>query len=157
MTLIQNNLEVNLLTNKITSIASLETYQPAMNQRPLARSMIANLFARMAEASPFETIGPAADSQVFRSSPETQSVHPSLSLNMRMALVAETTRAVVAIGGHQNPPLRHVVGVDAVMSVKESLKIVSEELEELIEISYSVDIEHDGGGVMESQNGEKEQ
>lgn len=54
-------------------------------------------------------------------------------------LVAETVYAITAIGGHENPPSRHIVGQEGVASVKEKLKTVSEELEDFIQSSFAVD------------------
>ena len=64
-------------------------------------------------------------------------------------LIAETIHALCAIAGHENPPGRHIVGFEAVGSVKEKLKTVSEELEDFVEVSGAVDIGDgtiDGGG-----------
>lgn len=52
----------------------------------------------------------------------------------------ETVHALTAIGGHENPPARHIVGHEGVASVKEKLKTVSEELEDFVEVSCAVDI-----------------
>ena len=57
-----------------------------------------------------------------------------------MQLLAETVKALAAIGGHENPPARHIVGHEAVASVKEKLKTVSEELEDFVEVSCAVDL-----------------
>jgi hypothetical protein len=59
-------------------------------------------------------------------------------------LVAETVYAITAIGGHENPPSRHIVGQEGVASVKEKLKTVSEELEDFIQSSFAVDYAADG-------------
>jgi len=63
---------------------------------------------------------------------------------MKNALLAETIHALVAVGGHENPPGRHIVGFEAVASVKEKLKTVSEELEDFVEVSAAVDIDEGG-------------
>lgn len=52
----------------------------------------------------------------------------------------ETVHALTAIGGHENPPARHIVGYEGVASVKEKLKTVSEELEDFVVVSCAVDI-----------------
>jgi len=70
---------------------------------------------------------------------------------MKRLLIAETIHAVTAVGGHENPPARHIVGFEGVASVKEKLKTVSEELEDFVECSAGVDIE--GGGGMEVGEG----
>lgn len=56
-------------------------------------------------------------------------------------MLAETINAIAAIGGHENPPARHIVGFEGIASVKEKLKTVSEELEDFIEVSCAVDID----------------
>ncbi len=55
-------------------------------------------------------------------------------------LVLETVHALTAIGGHENPPTRHIVGFEASAAVQDKLKTVSEELEDFVEASLSVDI-----------------
>lgn len=62
---------------------------------------------------------------------------------MKSTLIAETLHALTAIGGHENPPARHIVGFEGVASVKEKLKTVSEELEDFVEASAAVDIERE--------------
>jgi hypothetical protein len=62
---------------------------------------------------------------------------------MKSALVAETIHAILTIGGHENPPARHIVGIEAMTSVKEKLKTVSEEIEDFVEVSCAVDIDND--------------
>lgn len=58
-------------------------------------------------------------------------------------LIAETIHAITSIGGHENPPARHIVGAEGVAAVKEKLKTVTEELEDFIECSSAVDISVD--------------
>ena len=53
----------------------------------------------------------------------------------------ETVHALAAIGGHENPPARHIVGFEGAEAVKEKLKTVSEELEDFVECSSAADIE----------------
>ena len=65
---------------------------------------------------------------------------------MRASLVDETVHAITAIGGHENPPARHIVGFEGIASVKEKLKTVSEELEDFVEVSCAVDIDGVGEG-----------
>jgi hypothetical protein len=48
--------------------------------------------------------------------------------------------ALTAIGGHENPPARHIVGCEGAVAVKEKLKTVTEELEDFVEASLAVDI-----------------
>lgn len=67
-------------------------------------------------------------------------MYPPLSVAHLEALTAETVHAITAIGGHENPPSRHIIGQEGVASVKEKLKTVSEELEDFIQSSCAVDI-----------------
>ncbi|EHL03806.1 hypothetical protein M7I_0090 [Glarea lozoyensis 74030] len=63
-----------------------------------------------------------------------ESRFPRLPSEARDRLVMETVHALTAIGGHENPPARHIVGFEGVASVKEKLKTVSEELEDFVEL-----------------------
>lgn len=80
-------------------------------------------------------------SHTFFSSPYVRTFHAPLSTAHVNLLIAETVHAITAIGGHENPPARHIVGVEGVASVKEKLKTVSEELEEFLECSCAVDFD----------------
>lgn len=71
-------------------------------------------------------------------------MYPPLSTAHLEVLVAETVYAITAIGGHENPPSRHIVGQEGVASVKEKLKTVSEELEDFIQASFAIDFAADG-------------
>lgn len=72
------------------------------------------------------------------------SLYPTLPAVLQKELIAETVFAIAAIGGHDNPPARHIVGFEGVDSVKEKLKTVSEELEDFLEVSGAVDIGCEG-------------
>lgn len=76
--------------------------------------------------------------------PKVLSMYPPLSTAHMEVLVAETVYAITAIGGHENPPSRHIVGQEGVASVKEKLKTVSEELEDFLPASYAIDFAADG-------------
>ncbi|KAK9455591.1 hypothetical protein V1511DRAFT_498203 [Dipodascopsis uninucleata] len=56
-------------------------------------------------------------------------------------LVKDTTWAIMNIAGITNPPGRIVAGVDAIEQTKDKLRTVSEEMEDLLEISYSANTE----------------
>lgn len=72
------------------------------------------------------------------------SLYPILPAVVQNDLIIETVFAIAAIGGHDNPPARHIVGFEGVESVKEKLKTVSEELEDFLEVSSAVDIGCEG-------------
>jgi len=73
-------------------------------------------------------------------------LYPPLSAAHTERLVAETVHCLVAIGGHENPPARHIVGAEGVASVKEKLKTVSEELEDFVDASVAADIDKTSHG-----------
>ncbi|KAK4997150.1 hypothetical protein LTR66_003374 [Elasticomyces elasticus] len=134
MTIVQPNMEINVLTNKITSVPPLPEYCPSVNPAPLSRDILSGLLDRL-DGSEEPTIGDQL------SSPDIQSLYAPLAPQMKERLVAETVYAVAAVGGHDNPPARHIVGFEGVASVKEKLKTVSEELEDFVEVSAAADIE----------------
>ena len=85
---------------------------------------------------------------------EVVSLCPPLSQAHTEKLIAETVHCLTAIGGHENPPARHIVGVEGVASVKEKLKTVSEELEDFIDASTAVDIERPTQGQVKVESDE---
>ncbi|KAF1353155.1 hypothetical protein BDV97DRAFT_375289 [Delphinella strobiligena] len=133
MTIIQPNIEIAVLTNKITSAPPLPAYAPDSNPAPLFREILASLLDKL-EGSDEPTMGDQLQAETVNS------VYAPLYKALREQLVAETVHAVAAIGGHDNPPARHIVGFEGTSSVKEKLKTVSEELEDFVESSIAVDI-----------------
>ena len=81
------------------------------------------------------------------SAPYVVSLYPPLSHEHLDSLTEETVHAITAIGGHENPPARHIVGAEGIASVKEKLKTVSEELEDFTTCSLAVDIVNDEDAV----------
>ena len=146
VTIVQPNLEISVLTNKITAAPSLPQYTQEENSAPLCRAILGGLLDRIQDG---ENMG-GERSQRF-ASPTVSSVYPRLPKDMKAQLLAETVHAIAAIAGHENPPARHIVGFEGVASVKEKLKTVSEELEDFVEISCAVDI--DEGDVANGFNG----
>lgn len=140
MSIVQPNLEINLLTNQITTAPQLPQYAPDTNTAPLFREIIGGLLDRVDATA--ATNGPSNThcEQGRFSSDKIISLYPELSEGIKFQLLAETVNALAAIGGHDNPPARHIVGHEATASVKEKLKTVSEELEDFLEVSYSVDL-----------------
>jgi NAD(P)-dependent dehydrogenase (short-subunit alcohol dehydrogenase family) len=134
MTIVQPSMEVNVLTHKITSAPPMAAYAEDANPAPLSRNILSGILDRLEGTSE-----PTAGDQLH--SEEVKSLYPPLSKGMKERLVAETVHAVAAIGGHDNPPARHIVGFEGVATVKEKLKTVSEELEDFIECTGAVDIE----------------
>ena len=140
MTIVQPTMEISVLTNKIISAPSMAQYSPNNNPAPLFRDIIGGLLDRVDKAQPNEDRAPAS-----LAGDQIQTLYPNLPLEMQSSLLAETVNAVTAIGGHDNPPARHIVGHEAVASVKEKLKTVSEELEDFVDCSCAVDIDEDHG------------
>ncbi len=144
MTIVQPTIEIGVLTNKIVAAPLLPQYARENNPAPLFRGIIGPLLDRIQGSQHGSQSTLATDSIV--------SLYPKLPAEMTASLLAETINAVMAIGGHENPPARHIVGHEGVASVKEKLKTVSEELEDFIEVSCAVDINEDGEGT-EDANG----
>ena len=143
MTIVQPNLEINVLTNKITSAPPLPQYAPENNPAPLAREILGGLVDRLEESSNGSPeINGTLKPRTF-ASPGIVSLYPALPPTMKSSLIVETLHALTAIGGHENPPARHIVGFEGVASVKEKLKTVSEELEDFVDVSAAVDIERE--------------
>ncbi|KAI4215190.1 MAG: hypothetical protein LQ351_002505 [Letrouitia transgressa] len=147
MTILQPHLEIPVLTNKVTAAPALPQYSPSSNPAPLFRGILASLLERIlsssSSSSPSSSPIPNCHLPTATVSSEqgVTSVYPNLPQQMQTELLAETINAVTAVGGHENPPARHIVGHEAVASVKEKLKTVSEELEEFVEVSWGVDVE----------------
>ena len=132
-------MEIGVFTNKITSVPAMAEYQPRSNHAPLAREIFGRLL---------QSIGSSVDEiDVSRqlNPPNITSLYPPLPKSMLEKLVSETVFSLAAIGGHDNPPARLIVGFEGIASVKEKLKTVSEELEDFIEVSEQVDIPRDSG------------
>lgn len=169
LTIVQASIEIGILTNKVTSAPAMAEYGPEASTAPLFRNILDGLLNRLpairaqyppnttplpsgsGAVSDGENTSPSASSEAERASgpfllsrDEKFSLFPPLSWAHAEKLVAETVHAITAIGGHENPPARHIVGVEGVASVKEKLKTVSEELEEFVEASASADCERVG-------------
>ncbi|OQE34856.1 hypothetical protein PENCOP_c015G06256 [Penicillium coprophilum] len=156
LTIFQCSIEIGILTNLVTSVPPIfPAYSPANNQAPLFRGILNHLVPQLPDA-PVLADSPVTPSRVHDenarvssiengpfSAPEVVSMHPPLSSAHLEVLVAETVYAITSIGGHENPPSRHIVGQEGVASVKEKLKTVSEELEDFIQASFAVDVAAD--------------
>lgn len=155
-------MEVNVLTNRITSVPPMPEYLQGENPAPLAREIFSSLLDKLerldnpaANSSHNfdETKSPSGDSNMSEagadveptmgdllSSDTVTSLYAPLPAAVKSNLIAETVHALTAIGGHDNPPARHIVGSEGVMAVKEKLKTTSEELEDFVQVSAAVDI-----------------
>lgn len=191
MTIVQPNIEIGMLTNKITSVPPMAEYEQDANPAPLWREKMSSLLDKLEGAvPPEETVidrrrsysqysGGATSGILGASSPDAlevtetpisestatenpefglgytsgdllysqniASVYPPLSMSTQSLLVQETVFALAAIGGHDNPPARHIVGFEGIASVKEKLNNVSRELEDFIEASGAVDFPKEDG------------
>ncbi|KAJ6092257.1 hypothetical protein N7467_004226 [Penicillium canescens] len=156
LTIFQCSIEIGILANLVTSVPPIfPAYSPANNQAPLFRGILNHLVPQLPDAagsygspaSPSATREESARVSSIEtgpfSAPEVVSMHPPLSSAHLEVLVSETVYAITSIGGHENPPSRHIVGQEGVASVKEKLKTVSEELEDFIQASFAVDVAAD--------------
>ncbi len=151
MTIVQASIEIGILLNRIASAPAHPAYSPDVNNAPLFRGILDGLLNRL---SGIRAQHVALDQDPYSPAPETHrlsgpnlltenevvTLYPPLSQAHTENLLAETVHALTAIGGHENPPARHIVGVEGVASVKEKLKTASEELEEFFEASNAVDV-----------------
>ncbi len=128
VTVVQPNKEIQSLTNKIIFAPQLPFYDSEINPAPSIRDMLTNVL----NMNPDTALEPS-DTDILYRYPKL----PSASIDR---LVMETVHALTAIGGHENPPARHIVGFEGSVAVKEKLKTVTEELEDLVEASLAVDI-----------------
>jgi hypothetical protein len=143
LTILQPNIEVSILGSKISAAPALPQYSPSEHPAPLARKIVSGILDHVSPAdfSAGSLAGPGPPSSLLSSPTSIASLCPVLPAEARDHLLAETVHALTAIGGHDNPPARHMVGFEAVGSVKEKLKTVSEELEDFVEVSMAVDID----------------
>lgn len=172
VSIVQANMEVNVLTNRITSVPPMSEYLQEENPAPLAREIFSGLLDKLERIenphASFEDKSPGSESTSpdmyiseptmgdLLSSDTITSLYAPLPSGVRSSLIAETVHALTAIGGHDNPPARHIVGSEGVVAVKEKLKTTSEELEDFIEVSGAVDIakaDHDLSGPMGYDHG----
>ncbi|KAH4271241.1 hypothetical protein HBH70_019000 [Parastagonospora nodorum] len=157
MSIVQANMEVNVLTNRITSVPPMAEYLQEENPAPLAREIFSGLLdklERIENPRPgFDARSPDSETTTtpdagmdeptmgdLLGSDRVTSLYAPLPSAVKSSLIAETVHALTAIGGHDNPPARHIVGTEGVTAVKEKLKTTSEELEDFIEVSNAVDI-----------------
>ncbi|KAF2878585.1 hypothetical protein BDV95DRAFT_557870 [Massariosphaeria phaeospora] len=158
MSIVQANMEVNVLTNRMTSVPPLPAYLQAENPAPLAREIFSGILDKLEQVSnptnyadgksPTDSNSTTSPDAAMHgpsmgdllSSDTVTSLYAPLAPVVKASLIAETVHALTAIGGHDNPPARHIVGLEGVTAVKEKLKTTSEELEDFIEVSGAVDI-----------------
>ncbi|KAJ8129116.1 hypothetical protein O1611_g4515 [Lasiodiplodia mahajangana] len=128
VTIVQPHKEIQTLTNKIIFSPSLPYYDSENNPAPSVRDMLTNMLNLNPETA------------IEQSEVDILHRYPKLPGASTDRLVAETVHALTAIGGHENPPARHIVGFEGAEAVKEKLKTVTEELEDFVEASVAVDI-----------------
>src|SRR5271170_458899 len=144
VTIIQASIEIGILTSKVTSAPPHPAYNSEDNNAPLFRGILDGLLNRLPKIkeqyppSPTDDpISPSSEAErnsgpSLFSRDEVVSLYPPLSAAHIERLIAETLHCLTAIGGHENPPARHIVGVEGVAAVKEKLKTVTEELEDFV-------------------------
>lgn len=128
VTIVQPNKEIQTLTNRIIFAPQLPWYDSDESSVPSIRDMLSNALER----NPETRVEPS-DTEIMHRFPKL----PTASYDK---LVMESVHALTAIGGHENPPARHIVGFEGAVAVKEKLKIVTEELEDFVEASLAADI-----------------
>lgn len=163
VTIVQPNKEIQSLTNRLVFAPQIAAYAHSFNEAPTMRDMLTNVL----NTDPETAMPPSLDLDDYPMSPDSASLepdvghgdiiqrYPKLPPGAVDKLVAETIHAVTAIGGHENPPARHIVGAEGAIAVQEKLKTVTEEMEDFVDASLAVDIfeselQHEaraGGGI----------
>lgn len=151
VTIVQPNKEIQSLTNRLTFAPQIPAYDQSFEMVPSIRDMLSSVLnthpdtvmpAPLTPESP--PMSPASEDSTSLE-PEVPKGdilyrYPKLPHGAADKLVMETVHALTAIGGHENPPARHIVGHEGATAVKEKLKTVTEELEDFVEASLAVDI-----------------
>lgn len=141
VTIVQPNKEIQSLTNKIVFAPQLPFYDADLSPAPSMREMLANVLnANPDTAIEQSVVDEDGNDNGNGNGGVIQSRYPHLPAAAYDRLVMETVHALTAIGGHENPPARHIVGFEGAVAVKEKLKTVTEELEDFVEASLAVDI-----------------
>ncbi|ORY71174.1 uncharacterized protein BCR38DRAFT_416092 [Pseudomassariella vexata] len=128
LTIVQPHKEIQSLTNKIVFSPQVPHYDRENSPAPSVRDMLGNVL----NLNPDTAVEPSETDIISR--------YPKLPASSVDKLVMETIHALTAIGGHENPPARHIVGFEGAEAVKEKLKTVTEELEDFVDASLAVDI-----------------
>lgn len=131
LTIVQTNKEVILLSSRLKFTPCQEPYENGHKSVIKLRKILTKIFDGHLEVMTDDT---SRDNGIIVEK------YPCLSDEARDKLVMETVFALYTIGGNVNPPIRHIVGHEAVASVKERLKNASEELEDYVKVGCSVDI-----------------
>jgi NAD(P)-dependent dehydrogenase (short-subunit alcohol dehydrogenase family) len=118
LTIVQPNKEVQLLSNRIIFSPQLPQYDSRNNPAPGLRDILTNVANMHPETRMCDSKGKVDQNAVV-------SLYPRIPPESLDGLVLETVHALAAIGGHENPPSRHIVGFEGVAAVKEKLKTVS--------------------------------
>lgn len=151
VTVVQPNKEILTLTNRLTFVPQIPAYDQSFEMVPSIREMLTNVLNTHPDtampAPPSPETPPASPPSPEKISlepevPKGEILHryPKLPPGAADKLVMETVHALTAIGGHENPPARHIVGYEGATAVKEKLKTMTEELEDFVEASLAVDI-----------------
>jgi hypothetical protein len=135
MTIVQPNMEIVALTNRIVFAPQMEQYRSENNPAPGNRDILSRV-VNVNQETKVEELQKGKGKQGT-----IVSRFPKLPAESIDRLVMETVHALTAIGGHPNPPARHIVGNEGILAVKEKIKTVSEELEDFVEVSCAVDID----------------
>ncbi|KAI9746455.1 MAG: hypothetical protein M1818_000168 [Claussenomyces sp. TS43310] len=133
-TIVQPNKEINVLTNRIIFAPQLPQYESQNNPAPGLRDILTDVV----NSNPDTRMSKQREGDEGKD--RVLSRFPKLPNEAKDRLVMETVHALTAIGGHENPPARHIVGFEGMISVKEKLKTVSEELEDFIEVCHMLQL-----------------
>ena len=152
ISIIQSSIEVSVLTNPIISAPTMSEYESEKNTAPLARRIFSRLLDSLEDASSARSAELGMSKMALEDRANNslgdqllyartvKRLRVPLPDSFQQGLLAETLHALLAIGGHETPPARHIVGHEGVASVKEKLLTAGQELEEFVEVSAAADI-----------------
>lgn len=140
VTIVQPNKEILDLTNKIIFTPQLPEYADDSSPAPTMRDILTNVLLHGGSSNAQDDAATGASTHSADATTGIVHCYPKLAAGAVDRLVLETVHALTAIGGHENPPARHIVGFEGATAVKEKLRTVTEELEDFVEASLAVDI-----------------
>ncbi|KAK5993691.1 Oxidoreductase BOA17 [Cladobotryum mycophilum] len=148
VTIVQPNQEIQSLTNRLIFAPQIPAYANSFSEAPSIREMFTNVL----NSNPETAVPALPEMETSPISPESPSLEPEEGVGEIFSrypklppaaidkLVLETVHALTSIGGLENPPSRHIVGIEGALAVQEKLKTVTEEMEDFVEASLAVDI-----------------
>lgn len=142
VTIVQPPFETRVLTSRLTAAPEMADYTSGDNSddssagrvRNTMNSLVGRFWTAHAATStstqPGRPHSIAAVSKAHTSRvPDSVPSYAPLAPSFASSLVAETVFAIAAIGGHDNPPLHHIVGNDGIAEAREKERMIRVEID----------------------------